>query len=50
VSGPGPAAAAGSVAAALAPRVLPDADGAPRRLGDLWADRPVVLEFLRHFG
>jgi len=30
--------------------VLDDADGTPHRLGDLWADRPVVLVFLRHFG
>ena len=29
---------------------LPDPDGAPHRLGDLWHDRPVVLVFLRHFG
>lgn len=29
---------------------LPGADGASHRLGDLWADRPVVLVFLRHFG
>ena len=30
--------------------VLPGADGAQHRLGDSWADRPVVLIFLRHFG
>jgi hypothetical protein len=29
---------------------LSDADGQPQRLGDLWADRPVILVFLRHFG
>jgi hypothetical protein len=29
---------------------LPDATGAPRRLGAYWAERPVVLVFLRHFG
>jgi len=29
---------------------LPDTDGAPRRLGDLWADRPLILVFARHFG
>jgi len=29
---------------------LPDADGVRHRLGDLWADRPVILVFLRHFG
>jgi hypothetical protein len=26
------------------------ADGEPLRLGELWATRPVVLTFLRHFG
>jgi hypothetical protein len=35
---------------ALAALDLPDSTGTPRRLGDLWADRPVVLVFLRHFG
>jgi len=25
-------------------------DGGEHRLGDLWADRAVVLVFLRHFG
>ena len=29
---------------------LPDQNGAMHRLGDLWADRPVILVFLRHFG
>ncbi len=29
---------------------LPDATGEPRRLGDFWAERPVILVFLRHFG
>jgi peroxiredoxin len=29
---------------------LVDADGASHRLGDYWADRPVVVVFLRHFG
>lgn len=29
---------------------LPAADGAARRLGELWHDRPVILVFLRHFG
>lgn len=36
--------------AALAEVELLDATGAPRRLGDAWAERPVVLVFLRHFG
>jgi len=25
-------------------------DDARHRLGDYWADRPVILVFLRHFG
>lgn len=29
---------------------LADPDGAEHRLGDLWAEQPVVLVFLRHFG
>jgi hypothetical protein len=29
---------------------LADSDGVPRRLGDYWAVRPVILVFLRHFG
>ena len=29
---------------------LPDANGGQHRLGELWADRPVILVFLRHFG
>jgi hypothetical protein len=29
---------------------LPDAGGTPRRLGDFWRDRRVVLVFARHFG
>lgn len=29
---------------------LEDANGTVRRLGDFWAERPVVLVFLRHFG
>ena len=34
----------------LAELELPDSTGAPRRLGDFWAERPVILVFLRHFG
>jgi hypothetical protein len=37
-------------AAALAELTLADADGGSHRLGDLWAEHPVVLVFLRHFG
>jgi hypothetical protein len=29
---------------------LVDPGGNPHRLGDMWADRPAVLLFLRHFG
>jgi hypothetical protein len=29
---------------------LAGADGATHRLGDFWADRAVILVFLRHFG
>lgn len=36
--------------AALAALELPDADGKPQRLGELWADHPAVVVFLRHFG
>jgi hypothetical protein len=34
----------------LAEIVLPDADGKETRLGSLWASRPAVLVFLRHYG
>jgi len=34
----------------LADVVLRDAEGADVRLGDLWAVRPAVLVFLRHYG
>jgi hypothetical protein len=30
--------------------VLQGADGKPHRLGDYWANQPVILVFLRHFG
>lgn len=39
-----------SVATDLAQFVLNDDDGVPVRLGELWAERPVVLAFVRHFG
>jgi hypothetical protein len=39
-----------SRAAALGGITLPDADGVPVRLGTLWADRPAVVVFLRHYG
>lgn len=37
-------------APALAGIVLDDVDGGQVRLGELWADRPAVLVFLRHYG
>src|SRR6187399_2097370 len=36
--------------AALSALSLPDQEGTRHHLGDLWADQPVVLVFLRHFG
>src|SRR5689334_22202216 len=36
--------------AALSDTTLPDQNGTPHRLGDLWSDKPVVVVFLRHFG
>ena len=35
---------------ALAGLVVQDVDGNDVCLGDLWADRPVVLVWLRHYG
>ncbi len=39
-----------SLSARLAQIVLPDTAGVPVRLGSLWADRPAVVVFLRHYG
>ena len=39
-----------NVARALKPIAVLDPEGAPHRLGSLWARRPVVLAFIRHFG
>lgn len=39
-----------SLSAKLAGVVLPDSEGHEIQLGSLWADRPVVLVFLRHYG
>jgi hypothetical protein len=39
-----------SLSARLAPLVLPDTAGAEVRLGSLWAERPAVVVFLRHYG
>jgi hypothetical protein len=41
---------AGTLAAALAAVVLPDADGREIRLGSLWERQPAVVVFLRHYG
>lgn len=38
------------LAARLAPLVLPETDGDTVELGSLWADRPLLLVHLRHFG
>lgn len=35
---------------ALGEVVLDDSEGVAHRLGDLWAEQAVVLNFLRHFG
>lgn len=39
-----------NAAEALADLILPDQDGNHVRLGDLWADGPVALVWLRHYG
>lgn len=39
-----------SVATELAPLRLTEDDGVPVSLGEFWAERPVVLLFVRHFG
>lgn len=39
-----------TAAAALSGLTLPALTGIPVRLGDLWADGPVVFCFLRHYG
>ena len=36
--------------AKLADVVLPDHEGTDHRLGDLWAERPAALVWLRHYG
>ncbi len=40
----------GSLSSKLAGMTLPDVDGKPVKLGSLWADRPAVVVFLRHYG
>ena len=39
-----------SLSSKLAPITLPDADGQQVKLGSLWASRPAVVVFLRHWG
>lgn len=39
-----------TLAASLAPITLPDPEGHPLRLGELWERSPAVLVFLRHYG
>ena len=39
-----------SLSSRLAEIVLPDTDGREIQLGSLWASRPKVLVFLRHYG
>ena len=34
----------------LADLELNGVDGQTHRMGDYWADKPIVLVFLRHFG
>ena len=41
---------ADTLSARLAGISLPDTDNHPVRLGSLWADRPAVVVFLRHYG
>jgi hypothetical protein len=40
----------GLVPEAAARAVIRDLDGQEHELHELWADRPAVLVFLRHFG
>lgn len=39
-----------SLSASLEWISLPDCDGKETQLGSLWASRPAVLVFLRHYG
>ena len=39
-----------SLSAALSKVVLPDLDDREVRLGSLWAKKPAVIVFLRHYG
>jgi prostamide/prostaglandin F2alpha synthase len=39
-----------TLSATLSEISLPDSDGRRVRLGSLWADRPAIVVFLRHYG
>ena len=39
-----------SLSSRLAALTLPDVDAKPILLGSLWAERPAVVVFLRHWG
>jgi hypothetical protein len=39
-----------NTSAALSNSEVLDLEGRPVKLGTLWAERPVVIAFLRHFG
>jgi len=39
-----------TLSSALAEISLPDTEGREVRLGDLWAESPAVVVFLRHYG
>jgi len=41
---------ADSFSSRLAGISLPDPDGRQVQLGSLWADRPAIVVFLRHYG
>jgi len=43
-------AAATSDTTSLAQAIVRDVDDHPIALGSLWAEKPVVLVFIRHFG
>jgi hypothetical protein len=34
----------------LAQAEVLDQDGHPRKMAELWADKPAVVHFVRHFG
>jgi len=40
----------GSLSEKLAEIVLPNSEGLEVRLGSIWANKPAVIAFLRHYG